>query len=185
MTFTCWGIEFDPFDHPYNTTIRNERAVEIPVAVDWMADRVLADGVEVGNVLAHYGFPAHRVVDLYEPGDAVENIDVFDLDGSFDWIVTISTLEHVGETDPLDSVLAVEHLRSLLAPGGEMLVTIPGGCNPLLDDYLAVADTVRACTLVRAGGGWVQTARPTFLPYGSSTSWAESVWIGEFRNEVH
>lgn len=187
MTFACWGIEFDLYDHPYNTTALNERGVEIPIAIDWLADRVMADGVEVGNVLNHYGFPPHRVIDLHEQGDGIENIDVFDLDGTFDWIVTISTLEHVGDDsgDPLDSVLAVEHLRSLLAPGGEMLVTVPGGCNPLLDDYLAAADTSRACTLVRAGGRWVQTAQPTFLPYGHSSSWAESVFIGEFRNEVH
>lgn len=184
MTFNYWGVEHDLYDADYNTTLLNERAVELPIALDWMADRVLADGVEIGNVLSHYGFPPHRIIDLYEQADGVENIDVFDLEGTFDWILSISTLEHVGDNDPLDSILAVEHLRSLLAPGGELLVSIPGGCNQLLDDYLAVTDTVRACTLIRAGDGWAQTVEQQFLPYRYSTNWAESVWVGEFRNEV-
>lgn len=185
MTFRWHGHELDLFDHEYNTTVLNERAVEIPIALDWLADRVLVDGVEVGNVLAHYGFPSHRVIDLYEPGEGVENIDVFDLEGPFDWIVAISTLEHVGQgVDPSAPMRAIEHLRSLLAPGGEMLVTIPGGHNDELDICLAeISTTCRASTMAAAGGTWVETIEPVFLPYGLTSPWAASVWIGEWRND--
>ena len=44
------------FDHPYNTTILNERAVEIPVVMAWLyRGDPLGDVLEVGNVLQHYG----------------------------------------------------------------------------------------------------------------------------------
>lgn len=186
VSFGWWDRHLELFDHEYNTTRLNERAVEIPIALTWLADRVLADGVEVGNVLSHYGFPAHRVVDLYETGADVDNIDVFDLEGPFEWIVSISTLEHVGDDrgDPSGPMRAIEHLESLLEPGGAMLVTIPGGHNRQLDDFLAGgAGTTRAATLVRSGGSWVQTSVLQFFDYGSSTRWAESVWIGEWGQQ--
>src|SRR5690606_34112160 len=122
MRFRFQGAEHDGFDHPYNTTILNERAVEIPVVLDWLPGK--GRGLEVGNVLGHYGVKGRRVVDLYEQADGVENLDLFDIEGHFDWIVSISTLEHVRwDTEPRDpngAVEAIGHLRSLLSPGGRM-----------------------------------------------------------------
>lgn len=176
MTFRWWGHELELFDAEYNTTILNERAVEIPIALEWMKGRKPFHGVEVGAVLPHYGFPAHKVVDLYEHGDGIDNIDVFDLQGQCDWILSISTLEHIG-----DAVDALYHLQSLLAPGGSMLITIGAGQHAGLDRHLATgAGATRCATLVRSGGIWCQTTELQFLPYGHSTRWAESVWIGEF-----
>ena len=186
MRFVWCDRSYEGHDAEYNTTALNERAVELPIAIDWLGDRVLADGIEIGNVLGHYGLSRHRVIDLYEHGPNVENVDVRTLVGSFDWILAISTLEHVGEDagDLGGPVAAIEHLRTLIAPGGSMLVTIPGGHNTVLDDYLANdSGASAAATLVRSGGRWVQTAVPQFLPYGYSTKWAESVWIGEWRND--
>lgn len=178
MTFTWFSTDLELFDHPYNTTLLNERAVEIPVALAWLDGRDLAAaGVEVGAVLGHYGITGHRVVDLYEPGDGIENIDVFDLDGTFDWIVSISTLEHIP-----NAVDALYHLRSLVAPGGSMLVTVGAGQHADLDAYLSTGAGSKWCTtLVRSGGTWCRTTDLQFLPYAFSSKWAESVWIGEFR----
>lgn len=186
MTFTWWGDEFELFDAPYNSTMFNERGVEIAVALAWMADRVLVDGLEVGAVLSHYGFPAHPTVDKYEQGDGIENIDVLDIDGQYDWVLSISTLEHVGwdelQQDSGAAVRALDHLVGLLVPGGQALITVPGGYNPALDDYLSSgAGASRACTMVRSTDGWVQSDELLFLRYGTSTPWAESVWIGEFE----
>ena len=93
------------FDHPYNTTILNERAVEIPVVMAWLyRGDPLGDVLEVGNVLQHYGdvldVPTRRIVDRYETGPHVENLDVFDITGRYDTIITISTVEHVGWDPP-------------------------------------------------------------------------------------
>lgn len=182
MSFQYHGTSLEYFDHIYNSTRQNERTVELAVAQHWLPD---GDGLEVGNVLGHYDITGHRVVDRDERAPGVENLDVFDITGTFDWIVSISTLEHVGwdtpDQDPLLAIEALQHLRSLLRPNGQMLVTVPGGYHPPLDRFLA-HDVVarRAATFIRWGKGWRQTKTPTFKPYGASTPWAESVWIGEW-----
>lgn len=93
----------------------------------------------------------HRVVDKYEQGEHIENIDVLDISGSHDLIVTISTLEHVGddrgpkrgvtghgeEQGGSKAVAAIEHLRGCLAPGGSLLFTVPVGFNRALDEAVA------------------------------------------------
>jgi hypothetical protein len=177
VRFRYFGVELEAFDHEYNTTALNERAVEIPIAFDWLPPSGHIGGLEVGNVMGHYGYHGHRVVDLYEQGDGVDNIDVFDIGGRYEWILSVSTLEHIA-----DAVKALDHLRDLLMPSGRMLITIGSGQHQALDEYLATgAGTERCCTLVRSGGTWVQTAELTFLPYGTSTKWAESVFVGEWE----
>jgi len=188
-TFTYHGATLRYYDHPYNTTRANERAVELPIAFRWLSRRK-GDGLEFGNVLGHYrdGLD-HRVVDLYERAPGVDNVDVFDVTDTYDWIVSVSTIEHVRwdldrrhRRDPFGGVLALRHLESLLNPGGRMLVTVPLGCNPKLDAVIMAGDTgaKRAATLVRDGDGWVQTDDIVWKPYGATTPWAESVWVGEW-----
>lgn len=188
MKLTYWGNELVGFDHPYNDTILNERAVELAVAEWWLAQHA-GRGLEVGNVLGHYEISGHRVVDLYEQAPGVENIDVFDIEGSYDWIVSISTLEHVGSAEggPIDHFAperAFVHLLDLLGPAGALLVTAPLGCQATYDDFLihsAPRRIDRACTFVRDGEGWVQTPELATRPYGVTTPWADAVWIGEYE----
>lgn len=181
--FTYHGKPLDLFCHMYNCTWLNERGAELAVVRNWLGRGSM---LEVGNVLSHYDIaPPHRIVDRYEHGPGVENVDVFDVTGSFDQIVAISTLEHVRwDEDPREdggSQAALEHLRSLLAPGGRMLVTIPTGHNPPLDEWLlAGTGADRACTLVRDMTSWRQTDEVEIRPYGLTQHWAEAVWIGEF-----
>jgi cyclopropane fatty-acyl-phospholipid synthase-like methyltransferase len=84
----------------------------------------------------------HQVVDKYEKSRGVVNQDVVDFKTSekFNLIVSISTLEHVGwdETpqDPEKIFTALDLLKSLLKPGGKLVVTIPVGQNPYLDSYI-------------------------------------------------
>lgn len=169
------GRTLDLVDLPYNWTIRNERAVELAVAFDWLDGRT-GSGLEVGNVLGHYGVSGHRVVDLHEQAAGVDNLDVFDVEGAYDWIVAISTVEHVRwdvERDAEGAAAAVEHLRSLT---GQLLVTVPLGWNPSLDAVLPL-DATRHQTYHRSHDGWqVGKLQPTV--YGPA--WANAVWIGEW-----
>jgi len=148
----------------YNQSYFNERTAEIPLAKAALAaceGRVL----EIGNVLCHYGVTGHTVADKYEAGPGVLNVDVVDLafDEPFDLILSISTLEHVGldeeEQEPGKPLRAIEHLKGLLAPGGELLVTIPIGYNPALDAILLSDahpfDTLRFLTR-RGLNRWVE-----------------------------
>jgi len=140
-----WNGELLPqFHHGYNSTWENERAVEIPIVkreVDQTpaGERVL----EIGCVLPHYFDVTHRVVDKYEPGRGVENVDILDFrdPDRFDLVVSISTLEHVGRDeeggDDQLTVRAIEHVASkLLRPGGRFVATVPIGYNGALDRWL-------------------------------------------------
>ncbi len=85
---------------------------------------------------------SHPVVDKYEHAPGVLNADVADLDlgGSFDLVLAISTLEHVGldedVVDPAKPARAIERLKAHLRPGGLLWITHPVGYNPTLDAQL-------------------------------------------------
>lgn len=131
---------------PYNNT--GERAVEVPLGLNFLS--TLKDKrrvCEIGNVLPIYeaelGFDAEicprRVVDLYERGPRIENIDVMDLpsDEKFGAIVSISTVEHVaqdwfnnkmpGMRDREGPLKAIAKIYDLLLPQGVALITVPFG----------------------------------------------------------
>src|SRR5690349_24535536 len=87
-----------------------ERAVEVPLAFDFLAQQVGKDPIlEAGNVLQHYenalsdtfGIRHRHIVDKFEVGPGIENIDLFDIASKYQTIVCISTVEHVGQNcDP-------------------------------------------------------------------------------------
>lgn len=138
--FVFGGQRYAYLYHRYKHTWLTERAVEVPI-VQAVVDRHRGKRVlEVGNVLSHYGQQTHPVVDKYEQAPGVMNRDVFDLEdlGPFDLVVAISTLEHVGrDEEPRDPNLAPEAVRrlaELLAPGGRLVVTVPVGYHPGLDE---------------------------------------------------
>lgn len=129
------------FYHIYNRTIASERVIEIPIAkkiIDGYKDRSI---LEVGNVLSHYFSINHDVLDKYEKGKGVINKDVVDFKPSkkYDLIISVSTLEHVGfsygeKKDHDKFLLAVERIKKLLVPGGELFATFPIYLNPGIDD---------------------------------------------------
>jgi hypothetical protein len=191
--FEYAGRRLRYFAHPYNVTWRNERAVEIPVALSVLAERPGARVLEVGNVLVNYGHGGHDVVDKYEPSPDVFSLDIVDFrtDTPYDVIVAISTLEHVGfdedVKDPGKPRRAVAHMASLLAPGGRMVVTIPLGYNEALDrDLLADGlgfDAVRYLKRTSRTGRWeeVPAASVAGARYGHPYPWANVVAVGERR----
>jgi hypothetical protein len=145
--FVFGGEPYGYLIHHYNTTWRNERTVEVPLAARVLERRRAGPMLEVGNVLHNYlgtsELPLRReIIDKYEVAPGVRNIDVIDhhAEEQYTLIVSISTMEHVGwDEEPRDAtkaVRAIEHLHSMLAPGGELLVTLPLGHHPELDRRL-------------------------------------------------
>ena len=126
----------------YNNTWLNERTVEIAIARDFVADRAPQRALEVGNVMSHYGYRGHTVIDKYETIPGVLNFDVADFESEekFDTILAISTLEHVGwderPTDAGKTLRAYGRLRAAMSADGAMLVTTPIGHNPHLDRFI-------------------------------------------------
>jgi hypothetical protein len=185
------------FVHHYNATWRSERLIEIPIARRFLRDRAGQCGLEVGNVLGQYQPISHSVIDKYERAPGVQNVDVVDYepDEPLDWILAISTLEHVGwdETPRKPEKLgeAVRHLRSLLKPGGTLLVTSPRGVNSYLDEAIAT-DALGPATetfLHRDGGHmWREESRSDALQrkarYDDARRNAFDLWVAEFESGI-
>ncbi len=140
--FTFQGKTYTELWHRYNATWRNERAVEVPIIREMVSRAGGAAILEVGNVLSHYGAVHHQVLDKYEktPGVINEDVCAFHPPRKYDLIVSISTLEHVGwdeePREPRKVLDAFNNLRSLCAPGGRIVVTLPLGSNPFLDNLI-------------------------------------------------
>ncbi|MCC6627525.1 MAG: hypothetical protein IT340_09005 [Chloroflexi bacterium] len=140
--FTYGGRRYRYFFHAYNSTWKTERAVEVPIAREFLRHGQGRRVLEIGNVLSHYGRVTHDIVDKYERAPGVRNIDIVDyaVAGGYALIVSISTLEHVGwDETPRDSdklPRAMARVRALLAPGGVALLTLPLAYNPAMDAML-------------------------------------------------
>jgi len=138
--FTLGTETYHHLIHPF--ILDNERTVEIPIALREVERRPGARILEVGNVLSAYADFPHVIVDKYERAEGVLNVDIVEYrpEVPFDLILSISTLEHVGWDETpreVGKVLrALEAMRRMLAPGGELLVTMPLGYNAELDALL-------------------------------------------------
>jgi hypothetical protein len=138
-TFEYAGRRFDYCFHHYS--LDNERVVEVSLARDFLKG-INGEILEVGNVLSHYFDFPHDVVDKYEVAPGVMNEDIVDYvpGKKYAGIILVSTLEHIGwdeqPRDPKKIGQAILHLKSLLAPGGRMFVTMPLGYNPNVDEML-------------------------------------------------
>ena len=166
-----FGFDGERYAYLYGAYKRSwvtERAIEVPIVQRAVDAHPGGQVLEVGNVLSHYRPQRHTIVDKYEQAPGVHNLDVFDLaslEQEFELVVAVSTIEHVGwDEDPRVPGKAVDALCALyerVAPGGRLLLTIPAGYNPSLDEALragAVAFTSLA-GMRRQGGGtsWRQT----------------------------
>jgi len=141
-TFTFQNDTYNYFCHQYNTTWRNERAVEIPIIWKIVKKHHEQKILEIGNVLSHY-FPVnHDILDKYEKADGVINQDVIDFQPArhYDLIASISTLEHVGwdesPREPMKILQAIENLKKILTRNGKLVVTLPLGYNSVMDELL-------------------------------------------------
>jgi len=141
-TFRFQGRTYNYFYHKYNNTWKNERAVEIPIAWDMVKKHSGEKILEIGNVLSHYFVINHDVLDKYEKADGVINQDVeyFQPEKKYNFIVSISTLEHVGwdekPREPMKIIKTIKNLKNILSSDGQMLVTLPLGQNPEMDRLL-------------------------------------------------
>lgn len=141
-SFTFENREYAYFEHPYNGTWMNERALEIPLAWTEIQSYSPNKVLEVGNVLSHYFEVKHPVVDKYEQRLGVISKDIMDVsfDHKFDCIISISTIEHIGWDEiprvPEKCIWAIEEMKQMLSENGRLFITIPLGYNTYLDKYL-------------------------------------------------
>ena len=172
-----------------------ERQVEIPIALEFLHRTAKGPKtiLEVGNVLRSYATLPRVVVDKYEQGDGILNLDVVDFQPPtpFDVVVAISTLEHVGwDEDHVDLAKfrrALDHLWSCVAPDGDILVTVPLGYHPEVDRVVLSGEWPAGDATIYLHHGvrgiWriapveeVARSGPPMYPYGLHRAQAVAVW---------
>ena len=127
----------------YNHTWANERTIEIPLILSVIDKSNKNEILEVGNVLSHYIKTGWDILDKYEIDSGVINEDIVNFKPlkRYKKIVSISTMEHVGfdesRKDNKKIMRAISHLKkNCLSKNGEMILTLPVGWNPNLDNLL-------------------------------------------------
>ncbi|MCS7094167.1 MAG: hypothetical protein RMJ18_03230, partial [Candidatus Aenigmarchaeota archaeon] len=135
--------EYNYFYHTYNATWKNERCIEVPIVKKiYEKYRDESKILELGNVFSHYFNVKHTIVDKYERAPNVINEDIvnFSTKDKYDLIFSISTLEHVGwdekPREPEKVYMAISNLKRLLSDDGMLVVTVPLGYNPVIDDII-------------------------------------------------
>lgn len=127
----------DYFNHHYNGTIHNERAIELVLAERYIHQ--YKPIIEIGAVMPYYGFSSHET---YDPFDAhpsaikkfAEEIDITNKN-----ILSVSTIEHFGEGDCVSIYKGVEGNKSFLflnklnLLAKSYFVTLPIGWNKEMD----------------------------------------------------
>lgn len=142
--FSFNGEKYRYFYNKYNHTWMNERSIEIPIIIREIKKENIKDEeiLEIGNVLNHYYPFEHAIVDKYEKAKGVVNQDVvdFNLKKKYNLILSISTIEHVGWDeklqDPKKIPLSIKNLKKHLKKGGKIILTVPMGHNPYLDNLI-------------------------------------------------
>lgn len=192
--FDLGGERFVHLVHPF--ILDNERTVEIPLALRLLDRRRGSRILEVGNVLSAYRRFDHTVVDKYENAIGVINADIVDYrpERPFDLILCLSTLEHVGwDETPRDNgkiPRALAAMAAMLAPGGELLVTMPLGYNDVLDRMLDEDSLLfterRFLKRVSADNRWVEAAWAEVRgsKFGTPFACANAIVVGWVRAPV-
>jgi hypothetical protein len=192
-TFEFQGRRFDCFYHRYNMTWAAERCVEIPIARNYLEQCPDGNALEVGNVLSHYSPVRHDVLDKFEKGAGVINEDILDYRPGklYDLILSISTFEHIGFDDESEEPsgqkikTAIAKCRELLKPEGTLVLTVPVGYNPELDDLVRTGglNSTREFYLHRTQGSqWQETTKEEALRhrFKSPFPYANAIIIAEF-----
>lgn len=197
------GGKFKYFSALYNSTFQNERAVEIPIMLDYIKKNKNKNILEIGNVLSHYFKTDYDVVDKYEKGIGVSNCDIIDFvpTNKYDLIISISTFEHIGfdevqrysndknlNIQPDDLLRAIEKAKSLLNPNGIFIFSAPIGFNSFLDsqlknNYLGLTE-ILFLKRISSNNNWIQAqyADVQEIQYGQPYACANALIIGIFKN---
>jgi len=195
-TFSHRGVTLSYLSHPYNHASRNMRSIEVPIIrhyleLAWMHNPQTTV-LEFGNVLEHYGPRDWSVLDVKEKGPGITNADVMKWEppSRYSLIVSISTLEHIGFGAYVDFTdmppfphAVVARLKSWLAPGGVLVMTVPAGFNPMLDLEVHMGklgvDHTWYMYRVNDANEWADctVAEGLAMPYGKRWKWGSGMGV--------
>jgi len=155
----------------HNLPLDTERTIEIPLIWDEVIKYSPSEVLEIGNVLGQYIKRSHDVIDLQEQGTGIITGDIrtYQSEKKYKLIVSITTLEHVGDgrdghdVDELGIINAINNMLGLLTDSGRIIFTVPVGHNPYMDNLFKeqkiVCDNIYAYKRIDALNNWLR------LPY--------------------
>ncbi|WP_393972112.1 hypothetical protein OXIME_000719 [Oxyplasma meridianum] len=176
----------------YNS-IDSERVVEIPIVKSYLKKFLTSEGkcLEVGNVLNHYFYFNHDIIDKYEVGNGIRNEDIalVKFEKCYDLIISISTLEHVGFDEPIKEHgkirKAIDNLINALCEKGKMIITVPVKYNPEIDELLQSNPYNFKITFLKRDkfNIWSETNEnwSSLNAYGSKFPYANAIAVIEFQ----
>jgi SAM-dependent methyltransferase len=192
-SFVFHGKSLPYFFHGYNMTWAGERCVEVPIAFNYLEQAAGKNILEVGNVLSHYRETTHDILDKFEKGRGVINEDIltFAPAKKYDLVLSISTFEHIGFDDEADEpsgkkiLAAIAACRKLLSPSGRLIITVPLGYNPDLDQLVASGGLdVSAESFLRRTGfsEWQECTKGEAIKskYKTPFPYANGIMVAEF-----
>jgi len=134
---------YEYFDDPVNTTLINERGIEIPIGIRYLDRLDINNVVEVGCVMPFYGYCEHLIVDEFEkdnPAGEVLNVDAMTFDFTGMDVLCLSTIEHVGRSDYNNEDIrpekAIDMLNKFDKESNSFLVSWGTGYHHELDEYV-------------------------------------------------
>ena len=134
----------------YNCPDSNERRVELPLAF-WFIKNYNDDLIELGEVTDFYIDAKHPVYDLCKEREHTTKMDISDVDYVGKNVVSISTIEHVGNGDygyEIDDKKAKALLDKIFNGAKNYLITIPVGFNRDLEQTI-VDNNIKYILMVR------------------------------------
>lgn len=126
------------YDHPYNNTRINERAVEVPISLNFL-NQFSPNVVEVGCVTPYYIDAQHEIIDLVDDHPKSKKQDAVEFDYKNKNVLSISTIEHIGRGDygiqEKEKNSAIELCKKIIDESLNYFITWPLGYNLILDEW--------------------------------------------------
>jgi hypothetical protein len=182
---------FEYFFHHFNCGFpgkrRTERTVELALADFWLEK--VSNAWEIGAVTPYYW--NGRIKEIIDPSDNHPNVtqrcSLFDVDFSDQNVISISTLEHVGENfyGLNEEATPAKAIKKIVKESNLMLATCPIGWNKQLDDFVFGEEIIDLCKIRFLVRNRDETWSPALKdeanrPYGGrKVDWANSLAILE------
>jgi len=139
---SCIELYESDYNCGYKNNRMTERGIEITLAKKWLSKNKsnINDIIEAGAVTPYY-LPNKilNILDAYDSHELVNyKMDMLDYDFTNKYIISISTIEHVGtgDYDLEKREISVYALNKLLSECKCCLITFPMGYNKSLDKYV-------------------------------------------------
>jgi hypothetical protein len=162
----------------YNSPHSNERKVELPI-VFWFVEKYKDNLIELGEVSCFYRDANHPIYDLRSEKPTTTVMDICDVDYEGKNVVSVSTIEHVGNGDygyPKDPEKVLNLLQKIMKQSKNYLLTFPVGFNRKLEKTIT-DQNMKYILLVRdEKNNWTQVHDKKFdeyeynKPYGAGNA---------------